>query len=101
MSYKVQVGNMTIHVNCICDPQTTYETYYKNIERKIIEDGYVPKTSMDNLITKIVLHFDSDDNYGNYDEETGFGGYGDKFTLEECFRYIEDCGGYVEFDYEC
>ena len=47
------------------------------------------------------LSFDCDDNYGEYDEETGFGGYGTEFTLEECFRYIEESGGYKEFDYYC
>ena len=52
------------------------------------------------LISMIILHFDCDDNYGEYDEETGMGGYGEEFTLEECFRYIEESGGYSEFDYE-
>ena len=73
----------------------------KDIEQKILTDGYKPKTSMENLIKMIVLYFDCDDNYGEYNEETGFGGYGEGFTLEECFRYIEDSGGYAEFDYEC
>ena len=73
----------------------------KDIEQKILNDGYTPKTSMENLITMIVLSFDCDDNYGEYDEETGCGGYGEEFTLEECFRYIEESGGYAEFDYYC
>jgi hypothetical protein len=49
----------------------------------------------------IILSFDCDDNYGEYDEETGFGGYGKEFTLEECSRYVEESGGYEEFDYWC
>ena len=100
MSYTRKVGDIVIHIDCICNPEETYGTYYKEIEKKIIEDGYKPKTSMENLISMIILHFDCDDNYGEYDEETGMGGYGEEFTLEECFRYIEESGGYSEFDYE-
>ena len=101
MSYTRKVGDMTVFVNCASNPEGTYEAYYKNIEKKILDDGYKPKTSMDNLISMIILSFDCDDNYGEYDEESGFGGYGDEFTFEECFRYVEDCGGYAEFDYYC
>lgn len=88
-----------ITVICSSDPETNYAMYYSDIEKKIISDEYEPKTSMGNLISMIILHFDCDDNYGEYDEETGFGGYGEKFTLEECFRYVEENGGYEEFDY--
>ena len=101
MSYVREVGNLTVFVDCASNPEATYEMYYKDIEQKILTDGYKPKTSMENLIKMIVLYFDCDDNYGEYNEETGFGGYGEGFTLEECFRYIEDSGGYAEFDYEC
>lgn len=55
---------------------------------------------MENLISMIILYFDCVDNYGEYDEETGCGGYGEEFTLEECFRYVEESGGLEEFDYE-
>ena len=101
MAYTRKVGDMIIFVDCVSNPEANYEAYYNDIEKKILADGYTPKTSMDNLITMIILSFDCDDNYGEYDEETGFGGYGEKFTLEECFRYIEESGGYAEFDYEC
>lgn len=101
MSYTRNIGDITVFVDCVCNPEATYEAYYKDIEKKIIEDGYNPETTMDNLIVKIILSFDCDDNYGEYDEETGFGGYGNEFTLEECFRYVEECGGYREFDYYC
>lgn len=101
MSYTRQVGDMTIFVNCISNPEATYDEHYNDIEEKIIADGYKPKTTMDNLISMIILSFDCDDNYGEYDEETGFGGYGEGFTLEECLRYVEESGGYEEFDYYC
>jgi len=52
-----------------------------------------------NLIKMIILYFDCDDNYGEFDVESGCGGYGDGFTLEQCFQYIEDNGGYEEFDF--
>ena len=82
-------------------PEATYEMYYKDIEKKIIADGYKVKTSLENLISMIILSFDCDDNYGEYNEESGMGGYGEEFTLKECFRYIEESGGYAEFDYYC
>ena len=56
---------------------------------------------MDNLVHMIILSFDCDDNYGEYDTETGMGGYGTEFTLKECYRYVEESGGWSEFDYYC
>ena len=101
MSYTRQIGDMTVFVDCASNPEENYEKYYEDIKKRIIDDGYEPKTSMDNLITMIVLSFDCDDNYGEYEETTGFGGYGEGFTLEECFRYVEESGSYAEFDYYC
>lgn len=88
-----------ITVICKADPEANYTKYYSDIKRKIISDGYEPKTSMEHLIGMVVLIFDCDDNYGEYDPETGCGGYGDDFSLEECFRYVEEAGGWKEFDY--
>ena len=101
MSYTRKVGNITVFVDCVSNPEANYEKYYKDIEQKILADGYKPETTMDNLIAMIILSFDCDDNYGEHDEETGFGGYGNEFTLEECLRYVEEHGGYQEFDYYC
>ena len=70
MSYVRKVGDMMVTVVCASDPEATYETYYNDIERKILADGYKVKTSMENLISMIILSFDCDDNYGEYDEET-------------------------------
>lgn len=56
---------------------------------------------MENLVSMVILHFDSADNYGEYDPESGFGGYGDEFTLDECVRYVSESGGWAEFDYYC
>lgn len=101
MSYTRQVGDTTIFVNCASNPMENFKKYYKDIADKIVADGYNPKTTIGNLVEMIVLSFDCDDHYGEYDEETGFGGYGEEFTLEECLRYVEECGGYREFDYYC
>lgn len=101
MSYTRKVGDITVFVDCISDSEANYDMYYKDIENKIIADGYKPKTSMENLISMIILSFDCDDNYGEYDDETGLGGYGSEFTLDMCLQYVEDCGGYEEFDYYC
>lgn len=101
MSYTRKVGDMMVFVDCVSNPEETYVTYYEDIKKKITEDGYEPETSMDNLISMIILSFDCDDNYGKFDEETGMGGYGSEFTLKECFRYVEESGGYTEFDYYC
>lgn len=43
----------------------------------------------------IILYFDCDDINAKF----GCGGYGDGFTLEGCFQYIEDSGGYETFDF--
>lgn len=67
----------------------------------IREQGYEPKTTMENLISMIFLHFDNPDNFGEYDEETGFGGYGEEFTIEMCKEYVMASGGFYEFDYYC
>ena len=88
-----------ITVVCASNPETNYAMYYSDIEKKIIADGYEPKTSMENLISMIILLFDCDDNYGEYNSESGYGGYGTEFTLDECFRYVEESGGYEAFDY--
>ena len=101
MSYVRQVGDIIVFVNCVSNPEATYKTYYKDIEKKIVADGYKPETTMEQLIKMIILYFDCDDNYGEYNEESGCGGYGSEFTLEECFRYVEESGGYREFDYYC
>jgi hypothetical protein len=101
MSYHRTVGDLEVTVICNSDPETTYNNYYKDIEEKIIKDKYTSKTSIDNLIKNIILYFDCDDNYGEYDESTGCGGYGEEFTLDECFRYVDENGGYSEFDYYC
>ena len=99
MSYTVKSGDITAFIDCASNPSRNFEMHYNDIKNKIVADGYNPKTTMNNLISMIVLSFDCDDNYGEYDEETGFGGYGEQFSLEKCFRYIEECGGYREFDY--
>ncbi len=107
MSYTNTIKNdngqvlMNVHVICKSDPQGTYDKYHNLIENRIKTDNYTPKTDMDNLIRMVILSFDCDDNYGEYDPKTGMGGYGNEFTLDECFRFVEESGGWSEFDYYC
>lgn len=106
MSYTNEVkdenGQVVMRVTVLCksDPKGNYDKYHEAIEERIKEDGYIPKTSYDHLVSMVILYFDCDDNYGEYDEETGFGGYGNGFTLEKCFEYVMESGGWSEFDYE-
>ena len=101
MSYINKVGNMSIYVDCVSDPETTYAIYRNEIEAEIKKSGYKPETSMENLIKMVIIHFDCDDNYGEFDEETGCGGYGDEFTMSGLLDYVSDGGGWCEFDYDC
>ena len=75
------------------------ESDWAQIIQRIRDDGYRPKYGMDNLVTKVILHFDSPESFGEYDPETGSGGYGDEFTLDGLFQFVEDSGGWAEFDY--
>ena len=61
MSYVRKVGDMMATVICASNPEATYEMYYNDIKKKIVADGYEPKTTMDNLISMIILSFDCDD----------------------------------------
>lgn len=85
------------------EPDTPEEKKYDcdRIADWVREKGYEPKTNIENLVQMIIAHFDSPDHYGEYDAETGCGGYGDEFTVEECKRYVEESGGFKEFDYFC
>ncbi len=101
MSYTNRIGNLSIHVICAADPQKNYAAYYNEFEKWIQSENYNPKTTMDHLISMIILSFDCDDNYGEFNPETGFGGYGNEFTFEECKRYVQEHGGFENFDYYC
>lgn len=52
--------------------------------------GYEIKTTIENLITMIFLHF-----YCELDD------CGKPFTIDGCKQYVEDSGGLKEFDYYC
>ena len=60
------------------------------IAQWIMDSGYKIKTTIENLVQMILLHFDSPDNHEEYGEE---------FTIDGCKQYVEDSGGLREFDY--
>lgn len=63
---------------------------YDEIAKRIVDSGYKVKTSIEQLVHMILLYFCNPDNYEEYGEE---------FTIDECMRYVEDSGGFREFDY--
>lgn len=94
------VNNCGIWIYEVDTPEK-YQCDCDRIAAWIVDSGYEPETSIENLVHMILLYFDCCDNYGEYDPETGCGGYGDFFTLEGCKQYVEDSGGFNEFDYYC
>ena len=55
----------------------------------IREQGYEPKTTMENLITMMFLHFEGDC------EDSG-----EEFTVDGCKQFVRESGGIELFDYE-
>lgn len=64
---------------------------YDHMAFWIRNTGYQIKTTMENLITMILLHF-----YGELDDGIN---YGTEFTIKGCKQYVEDSNGLAEFDY--
>ena len=60
----------------------------------IYEKQYKIQTNLENLVLMIISHFDCPERYGDC-------GSGDEFTIEGCKQYVEDSGGFAEFDYYC
>ena len=86
--------------------EKNYSTYpkekwcdYDYMAAWIREQKYEPKTSMENLITIIFLHYDSEveDESSNYNTENG--NYGGTY-IEAVQDYVSSTGGLSEFDYE-
>lgn len=80
-----------------------YADYYNAIQEEINRLGYAPsdfKHGVDNAIITAVVSFDDADNYGEYNPANGCGGYGESFTLDGLFQYVDDCGGWMLFDWE-
>lgn len=51
--------------------------------------GYIPQTSMENLISMIFAHYEA----CSYDDN-------ETFSIEGCIEFVENSGGIREFDYE-
>ena len=63
----------------------------------IREQGYEPKTDMENLITMILLHYECEIEDGKRDYDTENGNF-DGTYIEAVQTYVQD-NGLVEFDY--
>ena len=81
-----------------------YSTYpkekwcdYDYMAAWIREQGYEPKTNMENLITMILLHYECEIEDGKSDYDTENGNF-DGTYIEAVQTYVQD-NGLVEFDY--
>lgn len=82
-----------------------YSTYpkekwcdYDYMATWIREQGYKPKTDMENLITMILLHYECEIEDGESDYDTENGNF-DGTYAEAAQAFVMDSGGLVEFDY--
>lgn len=64
---------------------------YDRIYKRISDCNYQPKTDVDHLVNMILLSFDTDEEEYYSDVP---GDYVDK-----CMCYVEESGGFAEFDY--
>lgn len=78
-------------------PEESYNNYPDSkmcdcdrLAKRIMESGYEVKTTMQNLVEMIFAYFDNPDM-----ESEGY----DRQDISECFRYVEESGGFAEFDY--
>lgn len=82
-----------------------YSTYpkekwcdYDYMAAWIREQGYEPKTDMENLVTMILLHYECEIEDGESDYDTENGNFDGTYT-EAAQTFVMDNGGLVEFDY--
>ena len=78
------------------EPWIPEDSIYGQIWFAIKADGYVPETSMDNLVIMVLLHFENE--LDQYDSDVD---YGDEFTIDGCRAFVYDNNGWKEFDYYC
>ena len=58
----------------------------------IIQQGYKPKTSIENLVRVILTYYDRPVNFGINDD------WGNHYSLKGCINYIKDRGGIKYYD---
>lgn len=84
-----------------------YKSYPKNkwcdmdyVANYIIEQKYIPKTTIANLVSMIILHFEGETEdssswfFPTYDDDL-------KINIKGLMAFVEASGGLKEFDYEC
>ena len=65
----------------------------------IRENGYKPKTSMENLITMMFSYYEEEIGMHVSDYDVESGNFDGTYT-DACKAYVMDSGGFSEFDYE-
>ena len=93
-----------ITVICASNPEETYNQYYSDIEKRITADGYIPKTSMENLITMIFEYYEETEEV----KERGYFGIQDTrkypdnlmINIPDVEDYVMASGGFEMFDFE-
>lgn len=83
-----QFGRWTEEKDYATYPEEKWCTY-DHMAVWIRSEGYEPKTTMENLIAMMFLHY-----YGECDEQD------EEFSVEGCIQFVEESGGIREFDYE-
>ena len=65
--------------------------------------GYEPKTSMENLITMVLLHYDGclDDEDKDFYTDITVSENEHNVSIADVSCFVEENGGLEEFDYEC
>ena len=89
-------GKWTEEKDYSTDPKEKWRDY-DYMAAWIREQGYEPKTDMENLITMILLHDECEIEDGKSDYDTENGNF-DGTYIEAVQTYVQD-NGLVEFDY--
>ena len=100
----VELPDITAHIVTASNPELTYNTYYRSIEERIKADGYIPETSMENLIMMIFWYYEDSDEI----RERGYFGIQDTrkypdnlmVNIPDIEEYVIASGGLEVFDFE-
>ena len=61
------------------------------LAERLIADEYKPKTSIEHVVEMVWSFFDEDA------EQYGY----NRYSVDDCYEYVMESGGWQEFDYYC